>query len=255
MIISPRHFTVIAHIPKNGGTTLQKAFKSIQSEHNGEWLILSPKLKLSSRSGEIKLIRMKKGEALSLALPESFVDINCLNNEKQYSLSKHSTFNDLRMFLSETSYASLRQLIISRNPYSRAFSSWNFLLSLASSNQRVLKKLETLYGSSKPSFYQFYQHNKWQQFLACHPQHIWLDTLRKPDYIIKLEESSEKLVTALKDLGFESRTADHILHYIRNNRNNSSTMKESWRTLLSSSDLELVRSIYSEDFSVFGYSL
>lgn len=254
MIISAKHSVVFGHIPKNGGTTIQNAFKSIRPAYKRNWIILSPQQRLLLNSGKPELVRYKNGQALELPMPNGFVE-NDLKFDTNISLRKHSTFKDLRDFLSDKRYTFFRKVLISRNPYSRAFSSWSFLLSRALLNPNIFRKLKHLYGTATPAFSQFYEDDRWSQFIACAPQHTWLDPTTKPEYIIKLEDGPEKLHMTLEELNLEPGAIIDIMEYVRHNRNNPSAKPDSWKTILSPSDLKRVRDIYAEDFSVFGYLL
>lgn len=254
MIISPKHSVVFCHIPKNGGTTISNAFKSIRPAYKRNWIILSPRLRLLSNSGKPELVRFKNGQTLGLPMPNGFVE-NDLKFDANISLRKHSSLKDLKNFLSNKRYTSIRKVIISRNPYSRAFSSWRFLLSRALLNPNIFRKLTCLYGTAAPAFSQFYEDDRWRQFIACAPQHTWLDPTTNPEYIVKLESVPEKLHMTLEELDLEPGAIIDIMEYVRHNRNNSSAKPESWKTILSPSDLKRVRHIYAEDFSVFDYLL
>lgn len=230
MIINNHHKFVFIHIPKNGGTSVSTF--------------------LSKGLGVCDL-------DLNIA-PNTPEKISYLNFIKEnYGLVKHSTYQESKKALNHTRFDGYKYIAVSRNPYSRAKSIYNFTLKADAKHRPNSKRYMDI---KDMSFLEFLQSKYMQEYLmiAAKPQSDWIidsnGNLAQNIKIFKLEELSTSTLSIQKYLYPNDHNDCRLPHknYSKNVTNNKSSNDAE---MLKDEEKSIIRKLYAKDFEFLDYAI
>lgn len=229
MIVSERNKYIFIHIPKNGGTTIESLFM--------DHLVPSEDLHISEQS------KLPDNRAL-------------FGIEPQYDLKKHITSPKLRIGLGPEGFDSRFSFAFSRNPYSRAFSAYNFVkfkakADLNPNRKRQPASVEQVEARKKFLTLTFDEVCRDLSSVAADNglfrlQCYWLPDPDSVDWVGRLENLGEDMRAIYARVGLpEDNLADLPTA-------NQKSAPGAWRGM-SRASADAIRDFYEMDFERFGY--
>ena len=88
--------------------------------------------------------------------------------------------------------------------------------------------------------------------LATLPQAHWLESGRKPDFILHTETLAEDMQKTLPQLGFDLPITEYVHTILAGERKNASTRPGEWRQMTARAR-DLILRNYEEDFDLLEY--
>lgn len=233
MIVSYSHNMIFAHIPKNGGTTVES--------------LLKPHL-----TPEIDFHISKAAESV---FAEAVAD-----KSEEFRLRKHMPAHQIRRAVLPEVYRSMFSFAFSRNPYSRCYSAFSFLSGRAAMDQRRAAK--GLAPTSRPWRQPEFDRSAFlnaafdevctdlSKVAATHglfrPQVHWLPEPDSVTFVGHLETLSDDMHHIYRQVGLPTEGLATIP------RENVKAATGAWRGM-SAASAAAIRDFYAVDFARFGY--
>lgn len=228
MIVSQAHKFVFVHIPKNAGTTVET--------------VLMPHLVEDVDLHVSILAKIPENRAAAKVREDARLD-------------KHVTARQLRYAMEPGAYDQLFSFAFSRNPYSRCYSAYNFLVRRAGAEMRKMAK--GLPASAGPERSMFLEatfddicddlDSVTAAFNLFRPQTDWLPLADSVDFVGRLENLTEDLRLIHLHLGLPLTELDDAP------TENMKAVKGAWRNM-SAKSAAAIRAFYASDFDRFGYN-
>lgn len=243
---------MLLHVPKTGGSSIKKALAPLVRGNDRD-VVVQPRIVLAcDADGKTTYQTKARGQDGELGPPQTLDwPQNTLRVQGPVQLAKHATLAETREILDAAFLAGLKKVIVVRNPFARLYSAYNFRLRVIKGQNKTRDPLIGKDGTLI-SFEDFLESRLCLKIMASQPQANWIEGGGMPDFTLRTETLNQDIAAVMPQLGYDEESVARVDAAMNSRRWNVSTLQDQCKGM-SNGARDMIRTLYSGDFTVFGY--